>query len=473
MSKENKAKIAIIGGGIAGASVALYLSEFPLEITLFEKNSSLVSGPPMCHLHAGGNLYREIDDAQCIKLLKQSIELLRFYPHAIDFRPTVIAIPTTDTGEPCELFSRLEKLQKEYASLIQKDESNKVLGESEEYYKLFGKEEVEKLREETVKKHPETLDDWLIPIAKNLDLTKIKFPLILVQEYGLNVFRIAANSSLALQKKENVTLKTNTFVKEIIKKKDSFIIENERFDYLINAAGFQSGVIDDMLGIKRERLVEFKAAYVTKWETNETVWPEIIFYGKRGTPNGMAQFTPYPNGYFQLHGMTKEITLFEDGLAKSSKLSAQPKLESKFIEKIDKGWKFSVTKERTTRAIEHISKFMPAFKASKVASKPLYGAQQIPGDDATLRASEVSFEGERYARCEIVKASSILTMADAITKKLIDLNILDKEMYGKRDFSTAKKIESETITNYAEKLCLEREYPKSLASVNYGVRERI
>ncbi|GAL14445.1 hypothetical protein JCM19233_5457 [Vibrio astriarenae] len=55
----------------------------------------------------------------------------------------------------------------------------------------------------------------------------------------------------------------------------------------------------------RERLVEFKAAYVTRWTENQYQWPEVIFHGERGTPNGMAQLTPYSDNTFQLHGMTK------------------------------------------------------------------------------------------------------------------------------------------------------------------------
>ncbi|HHD80114.1 MAG TPA: FAD-dependent oxidoreductase, partial [Campylobacterales bacterium] len=86
-----KPKIAIVGGGVAGSTAGLYLSQLGLDITLFEQGESLVSGPPFCHLHAGGNLYREISDEQCITLLQQSIDLLRYYPYAIDYRPTVIA----------------------------------------------------------------------------------------------------------------------------------------------------------------------------------------------------------------------------------------------------------------------------------------------------------------------------------------------------------------------------------------------
>ncbi|WP_428737774.1 FAD-dependent oxidoreductase [Sulfurimonas sp.] len=471
---DQRKKIAIVGGGIAGSSVALYLAKTGLDITLFEKEKTLVSGPPMCHLHAGGNLYREIDDKQCKMLLKQSIELLRFYPYAIDFRPTVIATPTIDESSANELLPRLQMLQTEYDKLIQEDQNNKVLGESSEYFKLYSKENVLVLREKECVKQPKTLDEWMIPVSKNIELDKIKYPLIIVQEYGLNVFRISASVTLRLKTQSNVTLKNGIKVTDIKKYENSFKVtcddsDNEtieNFDYLINAAGFRSGEIDDMLGIKRDRLVEFKAAYVTKCEKYEGLWPEVIFHGKRGTPQGMAQFTPYPDGYFQLHGMTKDVTLFDKGLVRSNALSAQPKLDDIFIKKIDQGWSFSATQSRTLAAIEHMAQYIPAFKNAKVASKPLYGAQQIPGDDAELRASEVSFEGERYARCEIVKASSILTMADAIVKRLIQLDFIDEKYYKQRDFSTAKQSKKTQIDHYAEQICKAREYPISLAYVN-------
>jgi len=466
-----KPRIAVVGGGIAGSTIALYLSEIGLDVSLFEKGPSLVNGPPICHLHAGGNLYREISDDQCLTLLKESIDLVRFYPEAVDYRPTVIAVPTDDAGTPQDLYFRLQMLQAEYASLIESDPLNKVLGESADYFKLYERDELEALQRRHVLDKPVHMDEWMIPVAKNIDLDKVQFPLIMVQEYGLNMFRLASSVSLSLEEKANCRLRLNHEVNDVTKNAETKswcvryehegVDNKESFDFLINAAGFRTGKLDDMLGFKRERFVEFKAAYVSQWDTND-IWPEVIFYGERGTPKGMAQFTPYPDGYFQLHGMTKSITLFEEGLVKSSQQSAQPQLKTKFIEKIEKAWKPSDIKTRTQLAIDHLAHYIPSFEDAKIVSKPLYGAQQIPGLDDTLRTADVSFEEENYARCEIVKASSVLSVADAITAQLIALDYVSETMYAKRDFRTLRELDKKAIDSYAQVLCINREYPVSL-----------
>jgi len=346
----------------------------------------------------------------------------------------------------------------------------------EEYFKTFSRKDIEHLRTLKTLKNPKTLDDWMIPVAHYIDMDKVKYPLVMVQEYGLNIFRIASTLSLSLIKYENTKVYTQTRVSNVKKSKEknnwriSYIkdgLENyEEFDFFINAAGFKSGEIDDMLGYSRDRLVEFKAAYVTKWESCDTLWPEVIFHGERGTPQGMAQFTPYPDGYFQLHGMTNTITLFDDGLVKSTKESAQPKLDQRFIDKIDKSWKFSDVKKRTKLAIGHVANFIPEFEEGEMSSKPLYGAQQIPGEDATLRASDVSFVDSTYARCEIVKASSVLSMADDIFRQLISLGYLNSTLGIPRSFKTMSSISEAEVEEFAKKLCLQRDYPTALAYTN-------
>lgn len=463
-------KIAIIGGGIAGSTAAIYLANKHLDVTLIERGPSLVNGPPICHLHAGGNLYREIDTPQCITLLRQSIDTLKLYPQCADYRPTVIAIPKRDPGTFSDLAPRLNKLQQQYENLVAKDSTNQVLGDPKDYYQTFDRQTVEQLINLPTPSKPLSAQDWLIPVVKSLDLSQLKFPLVLVQEFGLNVFRLGATATLRTEQDNYCTVLTNTQVSQIRKSRGNWQItldsnnesEVREFDYIINACGYKSGVIDDLINCPSNRLVEFKAAYVAQWNQVEGQWPEVIFYGERGTPNGMAQLTPYPSGYFQIHGMTNDITLFNDGLVNSSEHSAQPRLPDSLANKITHQWPAEVATTRTQRAISFMSHFIPSFCSANVGGKPLFGAQQIPGTDPDLRAADVDFPQENYARSEIVKASSAIDAAQLIYQNI------------NQQFSLALTTEiplstimfqpnEQAITTTAQQLAIERGYPVALA----------
>ncbi|MFM2586866.1 FAD-dependent oxidoreductase [Vibrio sp. TBV020] len=475
--KSLKPKLAIIGGGIAGATAALHIAELGLNVTLIEKGTGLVSGPPICHLHAGGNLYREIDTDQCIELLKQSIDTVRLYPKTINHRPTVIAVPYTDGGSPEELYERLITIQKCYAELVDEDEANRVLGEPNDYYCFYSREELDLLATQPQPANPKTIDEWMIPFAKHADLDGLKFPVVAVQEHGWSVFRIAASATLALENIPNCELLTNTEVVGVEETEHGWKIEYSNsdgnskvieVDYLVNACGYETGSIDDLVKKPRERLVEFKAAYVTQWESCGEQWPEVIFHGPRGTPNGMAQLTPYPDGIFQLHGMTKDITLFEDGLVASGEKSSQPALPNRLIKKIKKGWDEDVIVERSRRAIEHMSRFVPAYASAHEFGTPLFGAQQIPGKDDTLRAADVTFEGEYYARVEVVKGSSAL---EAAIKLVEEWGLYDyKEQSIEQLHPVSMSLTMKDIEQKAKELALERGYPEMLARY-YGENE--
>ncbi|MDK1286831.1 FAD-dependent oxidoreductase [Pseudoalteromonas umbrosa] len=476
-SEYAKTRVGIIGGGIGGATIALQLSQQGADVLLFEKESSLVNGPPMCHLHAGGNLYREISDQQCIDLLKQSINTAKLYREAIDYRPTIVAVPLHDNGEPNDVTSRLTVLQKEYQRLIASDPQNEILGPASEYFRLYQQIDLERLSQLPVPNHPQTPDEWMIAFAKQTDLTQLKFPVFLVQEYGISVFRLAALTSLALESSSHCELLTSTKVTSVAQNDaEQWIIEANRsgveetfeVDYLINACGFRTGTIDDMVGLKPKRMVEFKAAYISRWNDYQTNWPEIIFHGTRGTENGMTQLTPYPNGYFQIHAMTPDITLFEDGLVSSKQESAQPELPNKYINKVNHKWDEQVINERTSKAIEKVAGFIPAFNSADIGGRPMYGAQQIPGADATLRVADVAFQSNSYARCEIVKASSALPAANTIIDKLVELGLLTEKLSKQSlntsmDISVTSDIAEEEIAQKAEHLAQERGFPVDLA----------
>ena len=464
------AKVAIIGGGVAGVSSALILSQLGVEITLFEANSSLVSGPPFCHLHAGGNLYPDITDKERVQLLKESIEFAQYYPFCIDKRPTVIAYPKRFKQSVQDFLPTLNMLANKYKKLIESDSKDAILGNWQDYYKLYSRAELEELAKQEPKLSPKNSDEWLIPFAKYTNLDTLQYPVIVVQEYGLNMFKLSAGAELILNGISSVELNLNTEVIGIEKRDNKYSVtytnkqgkQTEEFDFLINAAGFKSGYIDDMLGLYKERMVEFKAAYITNWAC-DIKFPEIIFHGERGSNEGMAQFTPYPANYFQLHGMSQDITLYQNGLAKTTTKSAQPKLEQSFIEKIEIGWSQSEQEHRTKKAIAHMGFFIPKFaKEAKVAAKPLYGAQQIPGCNINLRGAEVEFVGN-YARCEIVKVSSAITMAKEIAKVLKKLNLTKKEFT--KSLTHLESINLDMLTKLSEKIAQDRDYPKEVADI--------
>nr|WP_269808783.1 FAD-dependent oxidoreductase [Enterovibrio nigricans] len=376
---------------------------------LFEKNESLVSGPPICHLHAGGNLYREISEKQCIMLLEQSIATLRAYPHSVNYRPTVVAIPQTDPGEPEAILNRLSVLTEHYRQMIAEDEGNQVMGNADDYFTLFSKKDMAMLAEKALPEVPVTAEDWMVPVAKYMPHDAFKYPIVVVQEYGLSVFRLAATAALGLESAPECQIHYQHDVTAIDKTEHGWEILSTAKDgskhvqavsFLINAGGYKTGTIDNMLQHSRERWVEYKAAYVAHWTSKAGMWPEVIVHGERGTPQGMGQLTPYPDGFIQLHGMTQNITLFDNGLMKSHQDNAQPELPASLFEKAEGAWEWDEIRERTARAITHFAQWLPAFSDAEMGAKPLGGAQQIPGSDPTLRAADATFEGERYARID-------------------------------------------------------------------------
>lgn len=457
--------IGIIGAGIAGSTAAIELAKKGYKVTLFESGPSLVNGPPICHLHAGGNLYRELPDQACLTLLEQSIATLRCYEYAINFRPTIIATPNRDKGEVTNLLPRLKKLQQHYQMLIELDQNNKVLGEPQDYFKTYTKQELEKLARLETPHSPKTPDQWMISFAKSINIDDFKSDFYLVQEYGVSLFRLAAGVALTLEKSANCTILTNTKVQGLINLPNGWLIQYAKddelyslhVDYLINAAGFRSGEIDDLVSEKRERMAEIKAAYLVNWPQQKGIWPEVIFHGLRGTADGMASLTPYFNNHMQLHGMTEEITLFKDGLTVSTNNSAQPSIQKDHLRKVDSGWDSKEIEERTQNAIDHIVELVPTFAGAKPAGPPLFGIQQIPGSDASNRTADASFSGEKYARIEIIKLSSALTAADKIIKKLAALDLSPGSI------ESMAQLSYDDVKEKAEEIAIQRGFPADLA----------
>ncbi len=467
-------EVGIIGGGISGSVTALQLAKNEIETILFEKNESIINGPPFCHLHAGGNLYPDITDEQCRLLMKQSIEMARLFPQSIDRRPTLISIPKTEKLEPEQIHRRLKMLENFYKVLIEEDPENCVLGQADNYFKIYNIEDINNLKDKQKVEFPLTVDDWMCNAVKVIDFSKLKMPLFMVQEYGWNMFRVAAQAQLELETTEYCQLKTNTIITKIEDLRNKKLSYNWKLysgndvykvKYLVNSAGYNSGKTESSLNIHSEGFIEFKAAYISKWENSPCLLPELIFHGERGTENGMAQLTPYSGNYYQIHGMTDEITLFKGGLVRDTSKDGTPLFNDKILIKLNSGWDTDEIYSRTQKAISFVSRFVPLFNVASVGGPPLFGAQQIVGSDSNLRVAEVNFPLKTYARSEIIKASSALTVAKKI---LEDFQIYYKDTVLKKDLSEKmqeNRVSKEDITHLAEEIAVKRGFNRSMANL--------
>lgn len=469
--------VGIIGGGVAGATAALKMASLGINTLLFEAGDTLVNGPPICHLHAGGNLYRDISLQQCICLLEQSVATVRAFSQSINCRPTVIAIPATDIAEPSQMLERLHVLREYYRAMVNQEVANNVLGDPEDYFSLYYQADLVRLAQCPLPEMPSNSAQWMVPIAKSIissnGVDKFKYPIVLVQEYGLSVFRLAAIAELGLAKATNCELLFGHQVINVAQNQAGWTVQTQdsahtsckyQVDFLINAGGFRSGLLDDMANLPRVRFLEYKAAYLANWSSQQGIWPEIIVHGERGTPTGMAQFTPYPQGYVQLHGMTEDITLFDGGRVTNTGTSAQPLLPRFLLDKIEKGWTWSEVQDRTQKAITHFSHWLPEFSSAITAGKPLSGVQQIPGNDPHLRAADASFEGERYARIELVKASSGLHAVDQILDYCQQRGWVSLPLHWRLpELELTRNLDKDAVTEKAILITRQRGYPDALA----------
>ncbi|MCT7656769.1 hypothetical protein MBH78_23460 [Oceanimonas sp. NS1] len=149
----------------------------------------------------------------------------------------------TDAGDPEALLPRLRQVTREYQLLVNEDPASRVLGEPDDYYRCYHREEFEALASRPLPDRAQTHDDWMIPLARQLDASQLKFPLILVQEYGWSLFRMAATATQALSESPLCDLRLNTRATRLEQHECSWHVQNvgpggervDEVDFLVNA----------------------------------------------------------------------------------------------------------------------------------------------------------------------------------------------------------------------------------------------
>ncbi|MDG1477215.1 MAG: hypothetical protein P8Q14_08720 [Vicingaceae bacterium] len=159
--------------------------------------------------------------------------------------------------------------------------------------------------------------------------------------------------------------------------------------------------------------------------------------------------------------MTKDVTLFDGGLIKLDHKNSKVNFNSKIQKRLEFGWDKSDIDTRTKRAINSVTQYIPSFKNATIGGPPLFGAQQIPGKNPDLRVGEVSFPYKNYARSEIVKASSALTVTNQIISSLSCQN--------EQTISTSNKllacIKETELNAKAIDLATNRGFPEAMAKL--------
>ena len=109
--------------------------------------------------------------------------------------------------------------------------------------------------------------------------------------------------------------------------------------------------------------------------------------------------------------------------------------------------------------------FVPKFKTATIGGPPLYGAQQIHGNNPDLRVGEVSFPSPFYARSEIIKASSALTVARKIVEKIQDEGVISPMTEYINSNILLESISKPAIDQLAGELAVSRGYPEPLSKL--------
>ena len=130
----------------------------------------------MCHLHAGGNLYREISDEDCRMLMRQCIDIASCIQRVLMCAPPLITVPKRDNNTATDLLPRLDMLTAYYQSLVDADPSNQVLGKVQDYYRVYDKQQIQQLDSIRAKDIPTTTDEWVVAALKVMDLENCNTP---------------------------------------------------------------------------------------------------------------------------------------------------------------------------------------------------------------------------------------------------------------------------------------------------------
>ena len=273
--------ISIVGGGIAGCSIALELSKDKTNnITIYEQNE-LLNNEHYCHAHYG-LLYPDISKEELVQLTKETMMFIEAYPEAILYRPTIIAYNVKSKYSVKELQERCLIVEK----------TTKV----SPFFKKYTYDDFFNLPTESYLDYFDSYVYNTLKFIKNSEfVSSIKFPFVCVKEYGID-YTILRNSIM------NKILKTNN-IKIINEQKEMNAIP------YTNPIPCTNPIVIIATGSYGKVNVETKGSFTVHLNNSVEYLAEFVIIGERGTENGMFQVTPIRYNKLVIHKMSEEGSL--------------------------------------------------------------------------------------------------------------------------------------------------------------------
>jgi hypothetical protein len=371
----------IVGGGIAGCTLALELSKIG-KVNLYEKKNYILNNGPYCRLHCG-LMYPMLSLKESAILLTHSIEFAQKFPQAILKRPCVITYNKNSKYNPSDLIKKCNYIQTKYSH---NHSHSRYLESPDIFYAIYTRNDILHFKmygefiysTNQARNFHDPFVKTFCTMLKNID--SIKYPFVSVNEFGIE--QTIVESII----RHRIT--TTTSIKLYL----NMSYENKA-DFTINAKGACS---------TNNGLLELKSSYLVKCKSLHL--PEIAIIGERETDIGMIQISPRKNNQVQVHYMNCNSTLFQR-VTKFSDFTLQ---NQKII--INNYIPPNIIQFRTQCAINQINKYL-SINIDNKSPIALWGCQFIPGHSKDTRTSNYTKNS-----IEIVKAISSVTTAKCLAK---------------------------------------------------------
>ncbi len=335
-----------------------------------------------------------------------------------------------------------EQLKDSYRLHIEHEQTNKVFGEIETYYKAYEQNVFANLKRTAQKISADPLladkDAWTQQLARITDPSQV-VGVILSSEFGLNMIRAAAGLKLELDKlvsENKIILFLNTQVISINRNEDDYNLILRSFSssasdsnaqiltvsQVVNATGYRGKELDDKIGFTQDWTVDVKGAGVIEFNDDTFLHTPGVFFTEA---KGMAQMSCFNAQYAGLNYTTLDVpgtyvaggVLTFDKTQRLNQNSQLAQLETTIINKPS-----HELLDRTRVNIRGCSRFIPQLANSALVEAVGFvpGSLGLVGKDKTVRDSkEVYVDKDGYHAVNLAKGGAAVSTAMALTHSVI------------------------------------------------------